>query len=67
MADSSKKKMYYEDFELFMRKYTAELLKRFAQKKDIEGSAIVSGVTEDWIKSLFDEATVKEYEEGQND
>ena len=63
MADTEKKKMYYDDFVAFMRNYTTAIQKRFALKKDVEG--IQSGtvdldITEEWIKSLFNENITKE-------
>ena len=67
MADTDKKKMYYDDFVAFMRNYTTAVQERFALKKEVETiqSGIVDlDITDEWIKSLFDEKITKEKDNG---
>ena len=56
MADTDKKKMYYDDFVKFMRSFLGKLDERYAFK---DGDVGIN-VTDEWIKSLFDEAVTKE-------
>lgn len=69
MTMADKRAVNYDDFVTFMQNYTVEIVKRFATKKEvatIQSAEFNSDITEDFIKSLFPEDVVKEYEEGEN-